>query len=100
AEEAVERVQTRLPLLLARVEPVAERGERLVPEGVDASAGCGFDVDERCVAQHAEVLRRMRSAEVPRAGDVGDRGRTGAQQLDDPETARFPECGEGGHVHW
>src|SRR4051794_4234938 len=97
--------------LLLLLGGIAERRERLVPEGVEVGAQVGqclrvhlveparadFAVDdEPRVLEHLQVLGDRRAADRQLAGELADRPRTLDQALEDGLAGGVPERGHGG----
>jgi hypothetical protein len=61
---------------------------------VEALLRLRLDVHQAGLAQEPKVLRDLRLIELEPVADLVDVPRARAQQLDDAEAVRFPECGE------
>jgi hypothetical protein len=88
---AFELVETRLPQLLVRGEPVDEFGERLGSEAVDAALTVGPDGHQAGFAQYAELFRNGGLAQRDTSDEFANRLLALAERVEDLSSRR---CGE------
>ena len=88
---AFELVETRLPQLLVRGEPVDEFCEWLGSEAVDAALTVGPDGHEAGLAQYAELLRNGGLAQSDTSDEFANRLLALAERVEDLSSRR---CGE------
>jgi hypothetical protein len=93
---SLERVEPPAPVLPVGREPRIELGERLGPEPVDTPLPLGSNPNEAGLAEHAEVLRDARLAELQMLDELADGPLALPKQLEDLPPRRVRDSGEGG----
>src|SRR5262245_8901033 len=85
------------PQSAVRLEPAVDAFQRRPFDAVDALLGGRAARDEAGVAQHPEVLRNRRLAEIQRLDQVTDTALRRQQNAEDPASDRFSQDREGIH---
>src|SRR5262249_33476638 len=92
----LERFELHGPERLDLLEPIAQRGEPLGPEPIDAHTRVVVlrRLDDPALAQHAEVAAHGRPARAERIRDVARAPRLAAEQIDHAPARRIGERDE------